>query len=73
MPTATITTVSEGRVILSHVDPPVGDQSICLEIHRSTPGGYDVRFILLSVDEFRRLHDDIDSFAALPMPRPRAP
>jgi len=64
MAASTITTAEEGRVILTEIG---GSKPVCLEIHRKLlTGAYEVRAILLSYDEFQRLHRDMDLFAQLP-------
>ena len=66
MAQATITTVEEGRIILTEIG---GKHPVCLEIHRvSSSGQYEVCHLLLSYDEFKRFHDDVDTFSRLPTP-----
>jgi len=55
---ADITTVSEGRLIISLVKPPLEDKDICLELHSSG----SVKFIMLSRDEFHSWLDNLQSF-----------
>lgn len=53
-----VETVEGNRVILTRFKNPIGDQTHCLEVHRTTgnPSTIGVTFVLLTHKELEELH-----------------
>lgn len=65
--TAEVTQVKNGRIFVSVIRPPIDDADIVIELHRSEKANEqarptDVRFMVLTREEFRILLDDWIAF-----------
>jgi hypothetical protein len=66
MARAEVTHVQEGRIFVGIIAPPINEADIVIELHRDQTATRpaDVRFMILSREEFRQLLSDWTAFAA---------